>query len=393
MENAMKELSVEEPLGQSPGISVVTPTHGRVDLVEQLLATLEVARRAYAGETEVLIIDSSPAPACARIKEASRKSGAYYHAMPNNVRSKRNWGTEHARYPIVLYVDSDCAVDANLLAEHARFYANDGGRKVGGVVGLTRFVGEENWVWQVIQRTSTLDAFSYPEHHDVVPWGPTCNMSYLRRVVEEVGLFDTSFPFALGGDDVDLGLRVTDAGYSLCTNARAVVEHERRTWNSISAIVGRRFRWGRMHFYLMRKYARRVSSNPPSVAGLFLLLLLLFLPFAFVRGFAAWAVLPFFWLVTEQVMEALLISHGGGRQPAEFLYTLCAGALGLIFQAGALLEGFRNRSLDPLFKEVNYCPPSPVGRRRGMAQHWAKPLALFLSVWLILILELLLRAL
>jgi len=101
------------------------------------------------------------------------------------------------QYPVVLYVDSDCAVDVNLLTEHARLYGPGDGRRLGGVVGLTRFVGGELGV-AGDPGDIHAGAFSYHDITTVVPWGPTCNMSYQRRVVEEVGLFDTSFPFALG---------------------------------------------------------------------------------------------------------------------------------------------------------------------------------------------------
>ena len=243
---------MENNWDQAPGITVITPTHGRVDLVAQLLISLHAARQAYSGPAEVLIVDSSPANESEKIQRACSEHDAICHCMPNNVRQKRNWGIQNAKYPIILFIDSDCVADVNLLVEHARLYSSNTIPDLGGVVGLTRFVGKENWVWQIIRRSSTLDAFSYPERYQVVPWGPTCNISYRRYVLEKVGLFDTTFPFILGGDDTDLGLRVTDSGYRIMTSAHAIVEHEKRTWTRIYDIAQRRYRWGRMHYYLMR---------------------------------------------------------------------------------------------------------------------------------------------
>lgn len=357
------------------GISVVIPTRGRAHLVRQLLESLNAARQSYAGSSEILVIDSSSGKERLDIERSCAAFGCALQHMPNNVREKRNWGITHARYPVVLFVDSDCIAGPSLLWEHARLYGQRDLAGLGGVVGLTRFVGKETWIWQIIKRTSTLDAFSYPERHSVVPWGPTCNMSYRRDVLEQVGLFDTSFPFALGGDDTDLGLRVTDSGFRLHTNVRAVVEHEKETWSSVSAISRRLARWGRMHFYMMRKHPHRLTPNPPTVAGVSLIMLLLFLPVGILTRSAAWASLPLVWLASELLIEALVVSYRRGPQPMEFLFALGAACLTLIFHLGTVFEGLRNRSLTPLYMDVSYCPPSPEGRRRGLAGLWAMVLA------------------
>jgi hypothetical protein len=146
-----------------------------------------------------------------------------------------------------------------------------------------------------------------------------------------------------------------------------------------------------MHYYLMRKHSHRVSIDPPTTPGIFLTMLILFVPTALVARFAAWAVLPFLWFALEIILEALLISRGQGRQPEEFLYTIGTCGLTILYQAGTVVEGLKNRSLAPFYQDVNYCPPSRDGRRRGIAQMWAKVIALPLSVWLILLFQILSR--
>jgi glycosyltransferase involved in cell wall biosynthesis len=374
---------------QSPGISIITPTHGRTRLLKKMLSSLSNARRFYPGETEVIIIDSSPPDESNLIGQACIEFDAQFHHMQNNVREKRNWGVKHAKHQLILFIDSDCQADVHLLVEHARTYEQTESRMLGGVVGLTRFVGNDNWVWQVIKRSSTLDAFSYPEHHEIVPWGPTCNISYRREVIGNSGFFDTSFPFSLGGDDVDLGIRVTDAGYLLGTNCKAIVEHDKATWSGISLISKREFRWGRMHFHLMCKHPRRVHLNPPTVPGIFLLLTLLFVPLGLGAHRVPWTMLPFLWLFLDLVMEALIITSVSVSMPSEFLYILGARILALIFQAGCAFEGLKNLSILPLYQDISYCPPSAQGRSHGIAQMWAIPLALIEAVFLLMIVQLL----
>lgn len=325
------------------------------------------------------------------IEEECRDHQITYHQMENNVRAKRNWGITHASYPVVLFIDSDCQASPGLLKEYARTITEVNSKMLGGVVGLTRFTGSENWVWKLIQRGTTLSPFSFAEENDRVPWGPTCNICYKREVIEKIGMFDTSFPFALGGDDTDLGVRVTDSGYFLATNRNAVVYHEKSTWSSLSLIGKRLFRWGRMHYYMMRKHSHRVVVNPPAILPVLILLMLLFLPFGFIPGLRIWTTFPFLWFGLVVLIDAGLVSWGAGKQPVEYFLTIGARLLGLLFPAGTLVEGLRHSDLSPFLKDVSYSPNSPRGRKRGISQMWAIVLAFPLSFLVLSLVTLLWR--
>ena len=372
----------------SPSISVVIPTHKRYELLVSLLESLQVAREHFQHPVEVFIIDSSPQATTKRIESICVNFNAHYIRHRNNVREKRNLGIELAQSPIILFVDSDCVLTPTTLHEHHRPYSED---SIAGVVGVTQFVGKSSHIWRVIARTSFLDAFSYAERLESTPWGPTCNISYRKDVLESVGKFDNSFPFRLGVDDTDLGLRVTAAGYKIKCNPQAIVEHTRETWSGMGLIGRRVFRWGRMHFHMMRKHPHRVFINPPTVPGIFLLLVLLFVPLGFVSGSAVWTAIPFAWLLLDLVLESLLLGHKRGKQPIEFLYTFGSRILVLTFQIGTVLEGIKNRSLTPLHKDASYCPPSPQGRYRGIAQMWAMMLAFPLALLVLFIVQLIFR--
>lgn len=374
-----------------PGISIVTPTLGRVKLFEKMLESINTSLLHYEGQSEVIIIDSSIPGESEKIEDICNRLGAIYHHMENNVRKKRNWGVEQSRYPIVLFIDSDCQADINLLAEHAQVYAQEGAELIGGVVGLTRFIGDENWIWKVIKSSSTLNAFSYPELHKIVPWGPTCNMSYRREVIHKLGLFDDRFPFPLGGDDVDMGLRVTDAGYKLVTNKNAIVEHDKETWRGVLLIGKREFRWGRMHFHLLRKHQHRLFFNPPSVPSIFLLLLLLLSPFLIGGHIVLWLFFPIFWLLLDLIFETLFLKSKFVGVNEKFFYVLGTCVLSLVFQTGCLLEGIKNGSILQIFNDIAYCPPSPTGRSRGIAHIWAVTLSLMGSFLLLIIIPLSLK--
>lgn len=374
-----QEQSITPALDKEAGVSVVTPTHGRDALLLGLLASLQTARGNTSLPTEVLIVDSSPQAEAAVICKACERFEARYIQHPvNNVRQKRNHGIEEARYPVVLFIDSDCEASPHLIDEHARAYA-DG---VGGVVGLTRFVGETSWVWRLIEKTSVLDSFSYAGRMETAPWGPTCNISYRKKALEAVGKFDTSFPFRLGGDDVDLGLRVTDSGYTIKCNPQAVVEHTRDTWSRITLIGRRLFRWGRMHYHLMQKHPRRIIFDFPKSPGIFLLLFFALLPVAIARPRPGVLVLPVLWLIASLLIETLLMCRLMGKNWRDFAYFIGARVLGLTFETGTLLEALKHGSIQTLYKEIYYTQPSTnsPGRNRRIVQLWASILALLVLI-------------
>lgn len=140
----------------------------------------------------------------------------------------------------------------------------------------------------------------------------------------------------------------------------------------------------------MQKHPHRVFIAPPTQITIFLTLLILFLPFAFITGYLFWAFLPLFWIILEFLLEAILIGRGKGPQPSEFFYSIGATILSFLYQLGTVLEGAKNCSHAPLFKDASITPPSKDGRSRGVAQIWAKIFALPVAVLVILLLQILL---
>ena len=366
-----------------PGLSIITATHGRSRLVRVLLESLAAERHTVDFPTEVIIVDSSPPAEAQAIAAACQETEALYHAHPrNNVREKRNLAVTAARYDDILIVDSDCQAQPGLLREHYQSLRGDA--PIGGVIGVTRFIGPDSPVFRVIAKTSLLDAFAYAERHDHVPWGPTCNISYRKAILTGIGLFDESFPFRLGGDDTDLGLRVTDSGYRIISNPRAVVHHTKETWNGIGLIARRVFRWGRMHFHLMRKHPQRVYYDFPTLSGVVAVLY----PAAILLtalGVAP-AALLLLWLPLELLLEAAIITRLLSYPLREWPAVVAARLLSLLFELGTLLEAARHRSALPLVKEISYTPPSLPGRYRRIAQIWAMVLSLLVVLSLLLLL-------
>lgn len=360
----------------SDGFSTVVPTYNRAQYLPDLLQSLNIAAQQYDGPCEVLIIDDSDPAEAATTAEICRRFDARYIPGPASVRVKRNMGVEQARYPHILFVDSDVTAAPDLYQRHAATLLPADAAVVGSV-GVTRFVGADSWMWATISRTQFLNAFDFAERMPNPPWATCSNTAYRRQALLDIGLFDTTFPFRLGGDDADLGLRLVKAGFRLASAPAAVVFHTRATWDSFTAVGRRALRWGRMDLHLyFRKHRERVALGPPKFWHIFLLLAAVGAVQAAALG-SPWSIL---WPVLWAVLALLLMGVATVRLKREswrFLPNeIAADVLGLIFEAGLILEGLRHGQLAVLYQGVQRGPVLPLfAQQEWLAQGWSMWLA------------------
>jgi GT2 family glycosyltransferase len=342
------------------------------------------------GATEILIVDSSSSSTRSAIEAHCREAGARYVVGPRNVRMKRNLGVRLARHSVTLFIDSDCAADPDLLSRHARAYRESTDR-VDGCVGVVIFEQPPRTLfWKALERTSLTYCFGQARSGGTTIWGPTANTSYRTQILREVGGFDETFPFRLGGDDVDLGLRVTQAGHPLRNEPAAVVWHAPETWG-FWAVMRRAVRWGRMSVHLLRKHPTHslllFPSTPLLLAGLVALATLAALSLRSLAVF--W--LPAAWLLTYWACEMLLLIATGRKMRSvarDWLATQVEG----VYEFGVLFETLRLGDARGLYRAFSYqADPAPDSGQvtlseRKVIRHWAKVLAfagpLPIALWL-----------
>jgi GT2 family glycosyltransferase len=355
-----------------PGISVVVPTWSRSRHVAELLTSLGAAAKRFAGPSETLVVDDSDPEEAAVIQELCELHGARYFRGTASVRQKRNLGVEQALHPIVLFVDSDCRATPDLFSQHARIHT-ERDDSVAGVAGVTEFIGRESWMWEVIQRTQFLNAFSFARRMEHAPWATCSNTSFRRDVLRDLGGFDTGFPFRLGGDDLDLGLRVQAAGYRIRCNPEAEVHHARDTWESFPAVYRRALRWGRMDVHVFfRKHRDRVGFGMPKLSQIFLLFMLAALAQAGLIASMRPLVWPFLWGALTLLLQAGMTVFARRAPLRSFPQELAADLLGLAFELGTLFEGIQRRELSVLSKTVRRGPVLPgFEQQEWILQAWS----------------------
>lgn len=336
-----------------PGLSIVIPTEGRIELTAVLLRALGQLRKTFAPPTEVLVVDSSIGEAREAIAGSCRENDATLVPGPPNVRVKRNLGVAQARYALVLFVDSDCRPAPGLLEQHWHHYTAPQGERPGGVLGQVIFEGPMHWTWNLVRHSSLVQRFSAMEQGTQVSWGPTANLSIRHEVLDRVGPFDSQMPFHLGGDDLDLTYRMVRSGYPLICDPAAAVFHSRETWSSLDAILQRAFRWGRMEFHLGQKHPEAKVPAPPPYWGWWLLVGMLALSQVVLFGRAlpllGWAG----WVVLSLLFFAFLVAMDGGGRAAErasrYWDSLLTAVPELTYQLGTAYESMRHRDMSFLW--------------------------------------------
>lgn len=363
------------------GITVIITTFCRVPLFNRLIISLEEAVKKYNGPTEILIIDNSPEPEDQKIKNLCKKFGARYLRSGRNVRKKLNLGIKESKFPILLFTDSDCEVSPNLLSSHLEFYKN---KDVAGVGGRVIFKGEKSILFKAVEKSSLMRGFNNKKNNLI--WTANANVSYRKEVLTKIGLFDTGFPFKLGGEDVDLGIRINKMGLKIKYSPTAIIFHSTETWNNAKDLYERAFRWGRLEYFLFCKhFDKRIKILPNFFSWTIIVFLVLFsvstkLNSSTIIGFSLWIVISLFlfsYFSLKSQNEKINING--------LLMDILSSTFELFYQLGYCLEAlkklnykaFTNRLIFFVFDEKN-------DTKYEIFNYWSNILALLAVIAIII---------
>jgi hypothetical protein len=227
-------------------------------------------------------------------------------------------------------------------------------------LGQVIFTGPKNWMWEIVRFTPFVNSFAFSAQYPYAIWGPTANITYKRKLLLDIGMFDENFPFKLGGDDVDLGLRVTKSGRLLRCNPYAIVYHARDTWTKGTGLLSRAVRWGRMEYYLLSKHAYLQQTDHPKLTILSSILLLFAIVLAIFTQNWLWLVVPWIWLFGVLIGEwaiCALLSKEADWHPGR----LAAQVITWCYELGFCYESIRKGSPGFLFKR----PMFHIGQLNG----------------------------
>jgi len=229
-----------------PEITVVVPTQGRRATLEGVLGALGASTGVESNAFELIVVTDADGPGPERVApliEALAYPVRHLRAEREGVSAKRNVGWRAARSAIVLFLDDDVVPVPSLLKAHLgehRMHPEPDSAVLGLVrwapgLRITPFM---RWLDDGMQ-------FEYASIEGAIAgWGHfyTANVSVKRELLARVGGFDEEcFPF--GYEDLDLGLRMRDAGMRLYFCPRALGDHHREPtleeWRARMAQIAR----------------------------------------------------------------------------------------------------------------------------------------------------------
>jgi len=208
-------------------VSVIVPFFGDRTSAELLLVRLRGLKLAHGDE--ILVLDntdgrhlaSETAGPTPRVVAAQVQRSAY---------AARNEGIELARNDWVLLLDADCRPPADLLD---RYFRRRVASNCGAVAGGIRGARGQSSLAARYGRARELLGLQGARDHPHLPAAVTANLLLRRSAWSDVGGFSEGM--RASGADTELSWRIQEAGWSLCFDEEAQIEHEHR--DSVPALL------------------------------------------------------------------------------------------------------------------------------------------------------------
>ena len=322
-----------------PSLTIITPTEGRFDELSEMLLSASKARTKYPGASEHIIVDSSESVLENNVRMMCENTGTIYlKSDSQNVRKKRNIACAQAKGELLVFIDSDVIVHEDCFVRHIEALG-----EAPGTLGSMYFVGNAT-IWnRMMESCGFTNIFKFAEHSAKAWWGFTANAMIRKSCFESVGGFAVNMPSRLGGDDLDLTLRVTQIFGPLVCAPLAKCAHSRVTWGTAKGAFSRAWRWGRMEYHLMCKHSDFCVEAPLrfwvfSIIAMFSFIVLCKANLIFV------ATLTISWFVLSLTLFEVLMEGSALRIMRQPLTVIGQAVFELLFELGSIFESIRHGS-------------------------------------------------
>jgi len=241
--------------------SIIVPVYNRPEEVAELLESL-VCQENKADFELVIVEDGSTLPCAEVIEPYTSQLTVNYHCKPNTGRSdSRNVGMQLAKGDYFLFFDSDCVLPSEyftVLAKNLQEnYADCFGGPDAAHESFTPVQKAISYAMTSFFTTggirggkSTMEKFK-PR---------TFNMGFSRKVYEKIGGFRDMF-----GEDIDLSIRIAEAGFRTVLYRDVFVYHKRRVSFKKFYKQVRNFGNGRISLAMLHKGSLKLVHTLPAL--------------------------------------------------------------------------------------------------------------------------------
>jgi glycosyltransferase involved in cell wall biosynthesis len=223
-------------------ISVIIPTFNSMRCLRDCLESVVTASQRCKG-VELIIIDNGSADGTYEYLVSNYASRARLFQIKDvTVAGLRNYGARISRAQYLSFIDSDCVIPPDYFQSALAVFASRDADATGNYYDLPQSTGWVQETWYNLNRRAT---------NRYVPYLFAGNFIVKRSVFELVGGFDETL---ITGEDAELGVRMTKAGYKIFASAdvsalhlaiqRSVAEFFRKNaWHGLGMFGSARIVW------------------------------------------------------------------------------------------------------------------------------------------------------
>lgn len=226
--------------------SVIIPVYNRPDEMAEMMESL-------AAQTEknfevVVVEDGSSLPCREEVEKYASVLETAYYFKPNTGRSHtRNYGMEKATGDYFLFFDSDCILPSGYMHELNRClqenYVDCFGGPDSALPSFTPMQKAVNFAMTSFLTTGGIRGSGKVHMEKFHP--RSFNMGFSRAVYEKVGGYKDMF-----GEDIDLSIRIREAGFSMTLYPEVSVCHKRRV--NLKKFFRQVYNFGQARIFLFR---------------------------------------------------------------------------------------------------------------------------------------------
>lgn len=231
-------------------VTVAIPCYNGAGFLEQTIESILGQRR---PADEVLVIDDGSTDESAAIA-ARYPVRLVSHPINLGLSAVRNSAITETSGDILAFIDVDASAHPAWLETLCKSFADANISGVGGP-GIESNINNKVDRWRQLHATQG-HGDSYLAH---APHLFGLNMSFRVDALRKVGGFDTTL--RTNAEDMDVGYRLSDAGYCLVYRPDAIVYHRRR--DDLDSMRKTMYRWYYWAFVVKRKNGR----NPWTLAA------------------------------------------------------------------------------------------------------------------------------
>ena len=232
---------------QWPRISVIVCSYNGSATIGQTLAELE--KQDY-PHYEVIVVDDGSTDDTSIVVQ--KHNARLIRTENRGLSNARNTGLQAATGEVVAYIDDDAYPDPHWLKYLAASFLRSNHVGIGGPNVAPPGDGAV--------ADCVANAPGGPVHvlltDEIAEHIPGCNMAYRREALLEIGGFDPRFRIA--GDDVDVGWRLQERGWTLGFSPAALVWHHRR--NSVRQYLTQQLEYAKAEALLADKWPAKYNS-------------------------------------------------------------------------------------------------------------------------------------